>query len=88
MGVILLKIFISVSYIGMIIINFLANSIPFNNQNTGDISSKYPSFFTPAGFTFSCLIGGRPSAYHASTIFELWRQHHGFNQPRLATLQG
>ena len=53
MGIILLKIFISISYIGMIAVNYLANSIPFNDQNTGEISSKYPSFFTPAGFTFS-----------------------------------
>jgi hypothetical protein len=53
MGIIFLKIFISISYIGMIIVNYLANSIPFNDQNTGVVSSKYPSFFTPAGFTFS-----------------------------------
>jgi len=37
----------------MIFVNFLANSLPLNNQNTGEISSKYPSYFTPAGFTFS-----------------------------------
>jgi hypothetical protein len=37
----------------MIVMNFLANSIPFNNQSTGAISDKYPSLFTPSGFTFS-----------------------------------
>lgn len=53
MGIIFLKVFIGISYIGMIIINYLANSIPFNGQDTGVVSSKYPSFFTPAGFTFA-----------------------------------
>jgi hypothetical protein len=53
MGLLFLKIFIGISYIGMIIVNYLANAIPFNGQDTGVVSSKYPSFFTPAGFTFS-----------------------------------
>lgn len=48
-----LKVFLVISYVFMIVMNFLANSIPFNNQNTGAISDKYPSLFTPSGFTFS-----------------------------------
>lgn len=53
MTILFLKIFIGISYLGMIIVNYLANALPFNNQDTGVVSNKYPSFFTPAGFTFS-----------------------------------
>jgi benzodiazapine receptor len=42
-----------VAFIFVIIANGLANGIPLNGQNTGEISAKYPSLFTPAGFTFS-----------------------------------
>jgi hypothetical protein len=42
-----------VAFIVVIIVNGLANGIPLNGQNTGEISAKYPSLFTPAGFTFS-----------------------------------
>lgn len=53
MKIIILKLFVVIAYVGMIAMNYLANSLPLNNQNTGVISDKYPSFFTPAGFTFS-----------------------------------
>jgi benzodiazapine receptor len=42
-----------VAFIGVVVVNGLANGIPLNGQNTGEISAKYPSLFTPAGFTFS-----------------------------------
>lgn len=53
MKIIVLKLLVVISYFGMIVMNYLANALPLNNQNTGVISDKYPSFFTPAGFTFS-----------------------------------
>ena len=34
-------------------VNTLANILPINGMNTGQISDLYPSLFTPAGFTFS-----------------------------------
>jgi translocator protein len=37
----------------VLIINVLANLLPINGMNTGQISDLYPSLFTPAGFTFS-----------------------------------
>jgi tryptophan-rich sensory protein len=40
-------------YIGMITVNVLANSLPINNINTGDVSYKYPNLFQPTGLTFS-----------------------------------
>ena len=33
-------------------VNALANILPINGYNTGQISSFYPNFFVPAGFTF------------------------------------
>jgi translocator protein len=37
----------------VLITNALANILPINGLNTGQISDLYPSLFTPAGFTFS-----------------------------------
>jgi benzodiazapine receptor len=37
----------------VIIVNGLANAIPLGGQNTGEVSARYPSLFTPAGYTFS-----------------------------------
>jgi translocator protein len=36
-----------------ILLNILANALPFNNQNTGDISDSFPVLFTPAGYVFA-----------------------------------
>ncbi len=38
--------------IGMIAVNALANAIPINGYNTGQVSAFYPNRFVPAGFTF------------------------------------
>ncbi len=53
MKVIIFKSIILLFYTGMIFINFLANYLPLNNRNTGQISDDYPSYFTPSGFAFS-----------------------------------
>ena len=42
-----------VAFTGVVIVNGLANGLPLNGQNTGEVSARYPSLFTPAGFTFS-----------------------------------
>jgi translocator protein len=34
-------------------INYLANSLPINGVTAGDISDRYPVYFTPAGYVFS-----------------------------------
>lgn len=49
----LLKIGSLVTYIAMVVVNFLANSLPINNRSTGDISNDYPNLFAPAGIAFS-----------------------------------
>ncbi len=40
-------------YLGMVIVNALANIIPINNVTSGDVSDFYPNLFAPAGFAFS-----------------------------------
>ncbi|MGI6209258.1 MAG: tryptophan-rich sensory protein, partial [Anaerolineae bacterium] len=37
----------------VILVNALANILPFNNQTTGQVSDRYPVLFTPAGYIFS-----------------------------------
>jgi hypothetical protein len=39
--------------LGTIVMNALANIVPFNGQQTGDVSDKYPVLFVPAGYVFS-----------------------------------
>jgi hypothetical protein len=40
-------------YVTMVTVNALANILPLNGQNTGQVSDKYPTLFAPAGLTFS-----------------------------------
>ncbi|MFP4286771.1 MAG: tryptophan-rich sensory protein [Candidatus Izemoplasmataceae bacterium] len=42
-----------ITLIGMLVTNYLANALPIGGNTTGDISEKYTTLFTPAGFTFS-----------------------------------
>ena len=39
--------------IAVLIINYLANALPINNLNTGQISDKFGVLFKPAGYAFS-----------------------------------
>lgn len=47
------KALVVITYLAMVITNYLANALPLNGRRTGDISDAYPSLFTPAGITFS-----------------------------------
>lgn len=42
-----------VGIIAMFIINILANALPFNGKDTGELSDNIPNYFVPAGFVFS-----------------------------------
>jgi hypothetical protein len=50
---IFIKISLVITYLGMIVVNFLANALPINNRSTGEISDLYANLFAPAGITFS-----------------------------------
>ncbi len=58
-----------VAFAVVIFVNVLANALPFNDQSQAEIAAKYPSLFTPAGFTFS--IWG--VIYLALLIFVVWQ---------------
>lgn len=40
-------------FLGMVFVNFLANFLPINGKNTGEVSAEYPNLFVPAPLTFS-----------------------------------
>lgn len=48
-----IKVFVALTYVAMVVVNFLANALPINNRSTGVISDAYPNLFAPAGLTFS-----------------------------------
>ena len=53
----------------VIVMNVLSNALPINGQTMPEISAKYPSLFTPAGFTFS--IWG--VIYLVLLVFVVWQ---------------
>ena len=50
---IVLSILNIIGFIGVVIVNGLANALPINNKATGELSDQYPNLFVPAGLTFS-----------------------------------
>lgn len=57
------------AFVIVIVANVLANAVPLGGQTTGEISAKYPSLFTPAGYVFS--IWG--IIYLGLAIFVVWQ---------------
>ena len=53
----------------VVALNVLSNALPINDQTMPEISAKYPSLFTPAGFTFS--IWGL--IYLGLLVFVIWQ---------------
>jgi len=47
------KILTAVTFLVMIIVNALANILPINGVNTGQIADSYKNLFAPAGLTFA-----------------------------------
>jgi hypothetical protein len=47
------QIAVIVSIVLTIVVNTLANVLPLNGQNTGEISDRFDVYFTPAGYVFS-----------------------------------
>ncbi len=48
-----IRVLVAISYLLVVLVNFLANYLPINNQTTGAVSESYPDLFAPAGLTFS-----------------------------------
>ncbi|MEA4898203.1 tryptophan-rich sensory protein [Bacillota bacterium Meth-B3] len=48
-----LKIMVAVSFVAMVIVNYLAQMLPINGVTPGQVSDSMPNLFAPAGLTFS-----------------------------------
>jgi len=48
-----LKLFVSLTFITMVIVNALSAILPINGITPGQVSDSYPNLFAPAGITFS-----------------------------------
>ena len=53
MSVLVLKVAVGIIYLFMIVMNGLANALPFFGRTTGEVSDAYPNLLTPSGFAFS-----------------------------------
>ncbi len=65
----------------VIIVNVLANILPINGYNTGEVSDMYPNLFVPAGITFSIWILIFLMLFFFSLVyiylqFKLKKKHH------------
>lgn len=47
------KFLVTLTFLGMVAVNALANILPINGQGTGEISDFYANLFAPAGLTFA-----------------------------------
>lgn len=47
------QIVVVLSVAATILMNILANALPFNGQSTGEISDRFQVYFVPAGYVFS-----------------------------------
>jgi translocator protein len=47
------KILVIVSSLAMILVNILANTMPLGGVTTGEVSARFPTAITPAGYTFA-----------------------------------
>ncbi len=47
------QILIVVAVVATIVVNGLANALPINGLQTGEISDSFPVYFTPAGYVFA-----------------------------------
>ena len=56
--------------VGVIVVNILANALPLNGLNTGEISDRFEVYFVPAGYVFS-IWGLIYLALLAFTIYQL-----------------
>ncbi|MFN2118643.1 MAG: tryptophan-rich sensory protein [Candidatus Promineifilaceae bacterium] len=47
------QILVIVAVLATIAVNIMANALPINGQNTGEISDRFDVYFVPAGYVFS-----------------------------------
>lgn len=47
------RILVPLAYVGILMVNYLANALPLGGRDTGVISDSYPNLFAPAGYAFA-----------------------------------
>src|SRR4030042_814964 len=47
------QISVTLTIFATIVVNVLANALPINGQNTGEISDRFQVYFVPAGYVFA-----------------------------------
>lgn len=70
--------------VGTLYVNYLANALPINGQDTGEISGKFPNAFVPAGLTFA--IWG--IIYLLLVVFVIQLLNYSFSQRQMPTAFG
>jgi len=50
---ILRQVTVNITVLATLVVNVLANTLPINGQNTGEISDRFRVYFVPAGYVFS-----------------------------------
>jgi hypothetical protein len=48
-----MRILVTLTFVLMVFVNGLANALPINGRQTGEVSDSYPNLFAPAGLTFA-----------------------------------
>ncbi|WP_233505331.1 tryptophan-rich sensory protein [Sporosarcina sp. BI001-red] len=48
-----MSVVVLVTYVFMIVMNYLADALPLNGMTTGEVSDSYSNLFAPAGYTFA-----------------------------------
>ncbi len=83
------KLFLSISvvvgYFAMVIVNFLANSLPIAGVTTGEVSDSYANLFAPAGATFA-IWGIIYLLLLIYTVYQLMSQKKNVNAERKVLL--
>ena len=52
-SIMLLAVLNVIGFIGVVVVNALANALPLAGKGTGELSDQYPNLFVPSGLTFS-----------------------------------
>ena len=66
------------TYIAMVVVNILSNTLPINNQTAAEISGRLDVLITPAGYVFS--IWGVIYALLAIWLYLLWKEYLSKNK--------
>jgi hypothetical protein len=77
------QISVILTVVATIVVNALANILPLNGQNTGEISDRFKVYFVPAGYVFS-IWGVIYIAWIAFAVYQALPAHT--QEPRLRRL--